>query len=240
MGIIRFVGFGLLTFVFLFVVATVAAFVYLPWWLALPVSLAAMCCLLLAGKIALKKYAGRTLGKMMKTMEEAMGQQGKALRGARVEVHSVTRVASPSILENSIECDDNDLEVEYSVDVDEDHSVPDPACYRIDITVIPAPQDGPDPVWRPAFLRFILEPSPILPLGIKDFPMFQSGCPLEQIELVDGDHQGDEEEEGSEGLTACQGAGRFRALIRVPSDSRELEIYYFLEPIGQISLPGTE
>jgi hypothetical protein len=99
MGIIRFVGFvavGILAFVFLFVVATVAAFVYLPWWQALLASFAAMWLLLLAAKIALKQLAGKTFGKVRKTIEHALEDRGKVLRGASIASRSSFRVKPSS------------------------------------------------------------------------------------------------------------------------------------------------
>jgi hypothetical protein len=231
MGIFRFVGVGLLAFLFLFVVATVAAFVYLPWWQALPASFAAMWLLFVAAKIALKQYAGRKFGKLLKTVEHAMEDQGMALRGARVEVHSVTRIAPPFQLENSDEWRENDSAEDEDGEDGEDDSFEAPACYQLDMTITPVPKDGPADFWHPGFLRVLGDTAPVLPLGIKGFP---AGSTLEQIEMAEEGNQDDETPEQR------RGPKRFRAMVRVPTNSREATLYYFLEKIGRISLPASQ
>lgn len=105
-------------------------------WLAIPAVLAANLVLL----FILKKVIGRLITKAFTAPFKA---KGAVLRGARLEVHSVTPASAPPRQEGD--------------DEEDSASEAGPlAHYLIDVTVTPAPSDGPFQLWEPCSIQLAL------------------------------------------------------------------------------------
>ena len=89
----------ILAALFVFVTATVAAFVYLQWWQAILASAATLVMLVLAGKFVIRYFVG-SLADIAKRMFEG---KSRVLRNATADVHSVKPSALPQEVAEWIE-----------------------------------------------------------------------------------------------------------------------------------------
>ena len=207
---------------FVFVVATVAAFAYLDWWQAILASLATFLLILLVGRQMV-----RSTFRNLKSMAEGMfTQKSQALRGATVEVHAVRPTAVP---------EEARPDVRQVVDADDDPAdVADYGNYQwceIEATVFP--QTGSSPT----FARWDIDSLVLVPIGAArleflgsdddDAPQFD----LLNVRLV---ADGEAVEPGGEAVVGPQ---RLRFVVGVPRGTRLLKFQYFLEQFGRVELP---
>jgi hypothetical protein len=211
---------------FTFIVATVAAFVYLDWWWAISVSLITMLTLVQLGGVVLR-WRLRRMGEVFQGLFKVKSQ---VLKGANIHVHSVTRAAPPTL--PLLESDQKG-----EAEEDETPDVPAPpqgplAWYCIDLTIEPVADPGPMQHWDVSDLRLIAGNARV-PANLderEEEPDFE----LHEIEIEDGE-QG-RFRMAEEGKYA--GRQRLRFLVGLPSELREVKFRYYFEEFGRIVLPG--
>jgi ABC-type multidrug transport system fused ATPase/permease subunit len=218
----------LLVGMLLFVVVTVAAFVYLKWWQALIVVIALIFAIVLGVKLILRNL-GKMLGDSMLKMFEIKSQ---VLRGATAEVHSIEATTAPPEEQSA---DDEDADEEGEND-EEDSPAPPEAprnFYRIDATITPPPQAGPMAHWDVDDLRVVEFDKPSLTLAqmSEDGADVTDGYNLRDLKIFE-EGQFIEDQMGKH-----LGPKRIRAVVGVPVHVRELKFMYYNEYFGQITLP---
>ena len=124
---------------FVFVVATVAAFVYLDWWQAILASLGTFLTL-----IFVAKQIVRSTFKHLRKMAEGMfTQRSEVLRGASVEVHSVRPTAMPEELRaEARQVIDGDREPDDDEEPDETPNYDNFQWCEVELTVFPNAADA--------------------------------------------------------------------------------------------------
>ncbi len=213
---------------FAFIVATVAAFVYLTWWQALLVSAGTM--------FVLVRFGGWYLRIRLKGMARFASQliQGKSgvLRGAAVEVHSVTPSARPGPRPEWAGEELNEEEGE--------EPRADLAYYRLDVTIIPGGTAGAFQHWDLDDLRVVPSHAPPPPAleglaeGLDNSPETDEDfedVSLEEIEIEEGGRFVPVE------VSKFCGPQRIRALIGVVADWKEVKFRYYFEDFGRVALP---
>lgn len=207
----------LLAALFVFVVATVAAFRYLEWWQAILASAATFGMLVFGAKLLIKSFLGN-LGNMAKGLFEI---KSKVLRGATVQVHSVRPTAVPADL----------VPEEPGDDADEDEEPPadprDLAWYEVDATIFPAGDTGtPMTHWDLDDLRLVPFDAPAADLD-DDVPEAE----MHGLRVVaDGEPA---EPDGSKFL----GPQRLHFTAGLPKGVRAAKFRYYFEDFGRIELP---
>lgn len=236
MKIIRF----LLVSFLVFVVITVAAFVYLKWWQAMLVMAALIAGIVLGVKLIIRSF-GNMLGK---AMIQAFEVKAAVMKGATAEVHSVVAVAAPppKPVEEDDEPTDEDYEDEEGDD-DEPEAPRDLAWYRIDATIVPGPSQGPMHYWDVGDLVVVdygAKPLNLNPLG-GDADDPGEGYHFEDVQVLEdaapasgaaARHEG-EDDEGEK----YAGPRRLNVLVGVPRELRRLKFRYYTEQFGRIELP---
>lgn len=155
-------AYAVLAAAFTFVVVTVAAFAYLPWWQALAASAGTFAALVLVARYLLRL----ALGRLAALAQGAVDVRGRVLRGASVDVHSARPVGGPAGL--MVAGDATADEVEYVVE----------------LTIFPDGQNsfGSDE-WDPAGLAVV--PAASAPPRLLGGPAGPAFTPT-RVELVDG------------------------------------------------------
>jgi hypothetical protein len=216
---------------FVFVVGTIAAFVYLEWWQALLVSLAIFVTLIYAAKV----YVRRQFRGLRRVAEGLFTQKSSALKGATVEVHSVRPAAMPDTVKHGLTAT---IDPDDPVDEDDDREsddVPDYANYQwaeVEMTVFP-----PADVAR-AFTHWDLDGLRLVPidapkLGFSaDEEVDRPEYELWDVRLVDGGVASEPDED------KLDGPRRLRFTVGVPRGTRLLKVQYFFEQFGRIELPA--
>lgn len=240
MKIIRF----LLVSFLVFVVITVAAFVYLKWWQAMLVMAALIAGIVLGVKLIIRSF-GNMLGK---AMIQAFEVKAAVMKGATAEVHSVVAVAAPppKPVEEDDEPTDEDYEDEEGDDDDDDDEPEAPrdlAWYRIDATIVPGPSQGPMHYWDVGDLVVVdygAKPLNLNPLG-GDADDPGEGYHFEDVQVLEdaapasgaGARHEAEDDEGEK----YAGPRRLNVLVGVPRELRRLKFRYYTEQFGRIELP---
>ena len=212
----------ILTALFVFVVATVAAFRYLEWWQAILASAATFVLLLLGAKMLIKSVIG-DLGNMAKGLFEV---KSKVLRGATTQVHSVRPTDVPADLAADAE--------EHAADADEDEDEDPPAdprdlsWYEIEATVFPdETAAGPMTHWDIDDLMLVPFDAP--PTAIDD----DRETPESQLHglriVADGEAR---EPKGPKVI----GPQRLRFTAGFPKGVRAAKFRYYFEDFGKIEL----
>ena len=214
---------------FVFVVATVAAFVYLDWWQAVLVSLATFLALIYAAKQVVRS----TFKNFRKLAEGMFTEKSRVLRGATVTVHSVNPAVMPEELrEQTREVIDADRDADNEEGADD--GTPDYENYRwceVELTVFPdSTQTSTFQSWDVGDLRVVPLDAPkleFLNAEQLDSPEFD----LWNVRVV------------SDGAVAeldndkLIGPRRLRFVVGVPRGVRLVKLQYFFEQFGRVELP---
>jgi hypothetical protein len=220
----------ILTLVLLFL-----AFRFLPWWALLGI---------LVILVLLWRFL---LGWVFATLLMIpLRKQGKVLRGARVDVHSlrpterpatVTAIASPASIEETHHdpsAPQGETEEADEVPLAEPDSPRD--WFEIDITITPPPAKDQFTYWD---IEGVMLVKPGSSLNDEDDSCHVRSVHLvrEGVELLDpGQTDSTDEEEVSGKVT---GPHRLKMLIGVQPGVRELVFRYLLETFGKLLLPET-
>ena len=214
---------------FVFVVATVASFVYLEWWQAILTSLGTFLLLIYIAKQVIRS----TFRNLRKAAEGMMTQKSATLRGATVEVHAVRPATMPEEVRDEmrqvIDADDTDED-------EEREATPDYANYQwceVEATVFPQAGDSPSfTEWNVEGLVLVPIDAPkldFLGTDYSDAPQFD----LRDVRVV---ADGVATEPEGEGIAGPQ---RLRFTVGVPRGTRLLKFQYFFEQFGRVELPST-
>jgi hypothetical protein len=186
------------------VIAAVAiAIKYLPWWGLLLGALG----LVVIGKFVLKRLFFRLLITPFKL-------KGAVLKGASVEVHSVTTAVAPP-----------------TTDAAPADATP-RNYYSVEASIRPVQSDTPFGAWEPGELRLVrpesvIDASPDTPSDDDDT------CEIKSIEVqLEG---GFEPHNGIK----LPGPQRLRLLIAVKPGSARLKFRYYFEEFGSVTLPAS-
>jgi len=216
---------------FVFVVATVASFVYLEWWQAILASLGTFLLLVYIAKQVIRS----TFRNLRKAAEGMFTKKSATLRGATVEVHAVRPATLPEEVRDEmrqvIDADDSD-----DSDDEAREALPDYASYQwceVEATVFPQANDTATfTEWNVEGLVLVPIDAPKLDfLGTNDAetPQFD----LRDVRIV---ADGTASEPGGKGLAGPQ---RLRFTVGVPRGTRLLKFQYFFEQFGRVELPST-
>jgi hypothetical protein len=189
----------------LFFVAVIAgiglAIKYLPWWTILLGSLT----LIILGKFVIKRL-------FFKLLLKPFQLKGAVLKGAKVEVHSVS--ALPPSRETA---DVSDAAPRHG--------------YALDVTITPCSAKTPFGLWEPGELRLVL-PESKLNLSPDAPSDTEDTCEIQKVEVHDeGDFKPDE------GMK-YPGHQRLRLVIAVKPDTSRLKFRYYFEEFGSVTLPS--
>ena len=232
----------LLASLLLFIVVTIAAFVYLEPWQALLV----VAGMILAVFFAIK-YVMRNLGKILgNAMLRAFETKAMVLRGAEVAIHHVEATMAPA---NAASSDDEGDPDEDEADEDETDGEGDEqdgdaaapkgplAYYRLDVTITPRPGVSEMSHWDVDDLRVVSydAPKPSLDLMSGNAPAraggYDEGYDLRKVQILqDGVYVDDDQGKH-------EGPKQLRATVAVPTHVRELKFQYYAEQFGRIPLP---
>lgn len=212
---------------FVFVVATVAAFVYLDWWQAILASLGTFLFLVFVAKQVIRS----TFRNLRKVAEGMFTKKSATLRGATVEVHAVRPAAMPQEVRDELRqvIDADDVQ-------EESEATPDYASYQwceVEATVFPPAGDSATfAAWDVESLVLVPIDAPkleFLSTDDSDAPQFD----LLNVRVV---ADGAASEPVGEGFAGPQ---RLRFTVGVPRGTRLLKFQYFLEQFGRVELPST-
>ncbi len=207
---------------FVFVVATVAAFRYLEWWQAILASAATFLLLIFAAKVLLRTAIGR-LGDMAMGMFDV---KSRVLRGATVQVHAVRPGSPPASLPQP-PADGDDLDDADPEALQEIAELHDRAWYDIEVTIFPAPADGPMEHWDLGDLRLAPADAPA--------PTFGSDGDGDDFELYDVMVVTDGVPAPAED-TKFRGPQRLRFTTGLPKTVQEVQFRYYFEQFGRFPL----
>ena len=219
----------LLLGLFVFLVVTVAAFVYLEWWQAILVSFLTFVLFVYSVKYLIR-YAVSRLGRMAADLFQIKSQ---VLRGARVEVHSVRPIeVPPGAIAEFTELDRDEEEREELLHPEKLR------WYEIEATIFPGPgTPGPMTHWD-------IDDLVLVPAGTAEIRSTEA---LEAV--VDEVHfhrliliENGEEVEPEQ--SKLPGPRRLRFVAGFPPVSRDWKFRYYFEQFGRVSLgpsgiPGT-
>jgi hypothetical protein len=203
---------------FVFVIITVAAFVYLKWWQAILASAATFVLMIWGTSFLIRTVVGGFLGAAKQMFEV----KSKVLRNAKVEVHAVDLTDAPADWSDH----------EFDEDNDPDDPPPDLNWYRIDATIIPDPASaGGMTHWDLSDLTLV-EASAFVPSGITEMTADEGDgfIPSETVLVIDG---AEVEPDGPKLL----GTQRLRMVVGLPESWREAKFRYYFESFGRIRLP---
>ena len=238
MAIIRF----LLVALLLFIVVTIAAFVYLEWWQALIVIVGMIFAIVLGAKFIIRSF----IGNIGKALMQGFEIKGKVLRGATAEVHAIEAVPAPPPKVIDQADDEDEDENEYEDEDDGDDNVPagrggaggddeedeaDRAYYRIDVTIRPHNGEGPMTHWDVGDLCVVDHKAPPLNLTLGEDSGAGEGYHFEDVKIFENGRLHPDEE------GKYEGPQRLNVLVGVPAGLRELKFRYYAEQFGRIVLP---
>ena len=191
---------------------------YLPWWGVFGV----IAGVVIGGYLTVKLFGTKLLGALF-SMPFKM--KGRALHGARAEVHELTPIAAPEpkarALPARAEGDEDDDEEEDRPPIDARH-------FRLEVTISPDPSPKAE-----AFKAWELGELVLVPKGAKS-PLSEGdddSIRLDELEvLLDGRFQRDEG-------WKLAGPQRLRARIAVPKEETALEFRYYFEDFGALEVP---
>ena len=224
------IAYLLLAALFTFIVATVAAFVYLEWWQALLVS--AMTFLLIV--LGARFLVHRTIGNMMNLAKGLFDGKSGVLRNSTADIHTVKPTEIPqSVREWAAKVSDRGNEKDFDGEdrADAQALLHDSHWVEIEATIFPdANQATEMQLWDVDDLRLVPFDAPESAFGNQDN---DANAEFELHDLVvvrDGEAiQSDD--------SKLQGPQRVRFKVGVPRDVRELKFKYYFEQFGHITLP---
>ena len=213
---------------FVFIVATVAAFVYLDWWQAILASLGTFLTLIFVAKQIVRS----TFKNLRKMAEGVFTQRSEVLRGASVEVHSVRPTAMPEELRaEARRVIDGDRDPDDDDEPDETPNYDNFQWCEVELTVFPNAADVKNAAgWDIDSLVLVPIDAPkleFLNADDSDQPEFD----LLNVRIV---ADGNAVEPDGESLT---GPRRLRFTVGAPRGTRLLKMQYFFEQFGRVELP---
>jgi hypothetical protein len=202
----------LLAALFVYLVVTIAAFVYLEWWQAVLVSAATFLALVLGGRWLVRYTIRTAVGRFGEMAKGLFDGKSRVLRGATADVHRVRQADPPR-------------------DLGDRDDTPDLRWYEVEATVFPDPANaGPMTYWDLNDLRLVpahaSPPTPFNPAGDADefephdLVLVEAGEP---VTPVDG---------------KVIGPRRMRFVVGVPPGVPGLQFRYYFEQFGRIDLPS--
>ena len=199
----------LLFALFVFVVVTIAAFVYLEWWQAILVSFATFMLLVYGAKLMVRSAVAR----IKNFASELFRVKSRVLRGATVDVHSVRPVPSPEEFEP--EDDAQPAELDW---------------FEIEATIFPAPNAvGPMTHWDLDDLRLVPIDEPNRePLEAAEI---ESEIGFARIAIVENGVASEPEQ------STLHGPQRLRFVAGLPRGIRVWKFRYYFEQFGRVELP---
>lgn len=219
----------LLAAVFVYVTVTVAAFVYLPWWAAVPTSALTFIGLVLGGKLLGRWWIRSLMGRAGDVAQGMFDVKARVLRGATVDVHAVRPAEPPRELVEWVRSVREEGDAEERAEARK--QVEDRAWYQFEVTIFPDPAAGPMGHWDLDDLR-------VVPAGAEPRKMFE------------GDDEGEDEESELHDLRVIadgeavepdgakfQGPQRLRFVAGVPKGVTEAQFRYYFEQFGSIRIP---
>jgi hypothetical protein len=220
----------LLAAVFVYVTVTVAAFVYLPWWAAVPTSALTFIGLVLGGKLLGRWWIRSLMNRAGDMAQGVFDVKSRVLRGATVDVHAVRPADPPRELVEWVrsvhEEGDADERAEARAQVE------DRAWYQFEVTIFPDPTAaGPMESWDLDDLR-------VVPAGSeprKPFDTDDDGSD-EESELHDARVIENGEAAEPDGAK-FHGPRRLRFVAGVPKGAKEAQLRYYFEQFGSIRIP---
>jgi hypothetical protein len=218
---------------FIFIVSTVAAFVYLPWWQAILVSLAVFTLIIVIGRLLI----GRFFNSFARMAQEAMSNQSKVLRGAEVDIHKIQQTTMPASLRKEMQQAIADAE-----DADEDPpEFPDYEAlhwFELELTIVPDSKLEPeDNTWEPETLKFVPFDAKSIDFNMADDEDDEDEKQPDQFDIYEMKQIVDGAATDVEG-ESFTGMRRLRFTTGVPSGIRLLKFQYYLEQFGRIELPA--
>ncbi len=219
----------ILAALFVFVVATVAAFVYLQWWQAILASAATLVMIVVAGKYAVRHMLG-SLADLAKGLFET---KSRVLRNATADVHSVQPATLPQEMAEWLE----NAEIPST---DPDDPLPDLAeidrirnqtrWFTVESTIFP------DVSAARGMRHWDLDDLRLVPyekvISANSDDDSEDDFSLHDVEVVvDGVPQPAEE-------SKLSGPQRLRFTVGVPPGTRLLKFRYYFEQFGRIELPA--
>ncbi len=226
----RILGYILAGF-FTFVVATVAAFVYLEWWQAILVSFFTFLFLIAVARIWVLTAVGK-LGNLAKLMFES---KSAVLRGAGIQVHSVHPCDPPAnLIEASNQlpaAPEDEGEAEVARELHEE--LHNRNWFQIEATIFPVPGQ------KTAMTHWDIDDLRIVPIDARPFSWKDEDDGNDENEFSLHDLQ-----IVSEGVATMpedskfEGPQRLQFRVGVPKNVREVKFQYYFEQFGKIPLPA--
>ena len=205
-ALLRFVLFAL----FVFVVVTIAAFVYLEWWQAILVSFATFMLLVYGAKLMVRSAVAR----IKNFASELFRVKSRVLRGATVDVHTLRPVPAPEEFEP--EDDTQPVMLDW---------------FEIDATIFPAPNAaGPMNDWDIDDLRLV-------PIDEPDREPLESAeieneIGFNRIAIVENGVASEPDQ------SKLHGPQRLRLVAGLPRGIRVWKFRYYFEQFGRVELPA--
>lgn len=212
-----------------YLMVTVAAFVYLEWWQAIAASMLTFVVLVQGAKFLIRYAIRRVTG----GFDLSQGIEGFAvnmirtksqvLRGASADIHSVRPIAEPPEM--------TDDEVEPDEDMIDSERVQIPMnWYEVDVSIYPPTNpNGPMTHWN-------VDDLILIPFDVdvsEDMESLQSSEQFGMVNLMTVENG--EARDLDDGQVT--GPLRFRFDIAIPRGIREVKFRYFFESFGRIRLP---
>jgi len=183
------------------------AFKNLPWWQTVA---------LVVGLLVVAKLAAARL--FTWALSIPFKWKGAVLRGATVQVHSITPAAPPSKMPEADGASDSESKQESSA---RDH-------FLLDVTVTPNAPPGKFTQWGPNEVQLVKPESRVRLHGASDE---DDACEVKRIEVED---EGQFKED--EGF-AYAGPRRLKLLLAVQPGTSRLKFRYYFEEFGELQLP---
>ena len=175
---------------------------YLPWWGLL---------LAAAGVIVIGKFVIKRL--FFRLLLKPFQLKGAVLKGAKVEIHSITPAIEPPLKEAA------------------SSESPERARYHLEVTIHPGNANTPFGAWEPGELRLV-RPESVLDMNPDTPSDNDDTCEIESIEVQeDGAFKPDE------GMK-FPGAQRLKLLLAVKPGASRLKFRYYFEEFGSVALPA--
>lgn len=227
MPLIRILLIGLVAFI----TVSVFAFIYLIWWQAILLTIAAFVLM----NLVVKRLAMRSLKGMMQFATDLVQIKSQVLRGAKIEVHSIQSVFPPAHEIEAVANPDPDEGLSKEEIAEDVAWVRDLNWLEIDATIIP------DSNAKGAMEHWDLFDLVLVPANAKAvdlFAMAGNDAPSEdvyfsEVRLVENG-QAIEVEEGK-----FLGPKRIRFIAGFPPELQEVKFRYYVEQFGLIQLPST-
>lgn len=221
----------LLAAVFVYVTVTVAAFVYLPWWAAIPVSAITFVSLVVLGKMLGRLYVQSLVGQAGDAAQGVFDVKSRVLRGATVDVHAVHPADPPRELVDWVRSVHEEGDAAERAEATA--QVEDQAWYQFEVTIFPDPNAaGPMEHWDLDDLR-------VVPAGAKPRKMFdvegdeddEPESELHDLRVIENGEP--VEPEGSK----PHGPRRLRFVAGLPKGVKQAQFRYYFEQFGSIRIP---